>query len=163
MPTHYRGDPRTVLALDTFIKFTRAANALENRLVRRGNMQDLTMSQFGVMETLYHLGPLCQGAISAKLLRSSGNITLVIDNLEKNGLVERKRDTADRRQVTISLTPKGEALIKVIFPRQAATITDEFDVLTTEEQAELGRLCKKLGIGKPETSSIPSIDLDFTV
>ena len=163
MPTHYRGDPPTVLALDTFIKFTRAANALENRLVRRGNMQDLTMSQFGVMETLYHLGPLCQGAISAKLLRSSGNITLVIDNLEKNGLVERKRDTGDRRQVTISLTPKGEALIKVIFPRQAATITDEFDVLSAEEQTELGRLCKKLGIGKPETSSNPSTDLDFTV
>jgi MarR family 2-MHQ and catechol resistance regulon transcriptional repressor len=163
MPTHYRGDPRTVLALDTFIKFTRAANAFENRLVRRGSMQDLTMSQFGVLETLYHLGPLCQGAISAKLLRSTGNITLVLDNLEKRGLVERKRETADRRQVTISLTPSGEALIKVIFPRQFAAITDEFDVLSPEEQAELGRLCKKLGKGKPETSAIKTTDLDFSL
>ena len=163
MASDFRGDPRTVLALDTFIKFTRAANALENRLVRRGTLQDLTMSQFGVLETLYHLGPLCQGAISAKLLRSTGNITLVLDNLEKRGLVERKRETNDRRQVTISLTPKGEALIKVIFPRQAATITDEFDALTAEEQTELGRLCKKLGKGKPETSAIESTDIDFNV
>jgi MarR family transcriptional regulator, 2-MHQ and catechol-resistance regulon repressor len=163
MPTHYRGDPRTVLALDTFIKFTRAANALENRLVRRGNMGDLTMSQFGVLETLYHLGPLCQGVISAKLLRSTGNITLVLDNLEKRGLVERKRETSDRRQVTISLTPEGEAQIQAIFPRQAATITDEFNVLTPEEQTELGRLCKKLGIGKLESSSIHTSDFDFTV
>ena len=163
MPTHYRGDPRTVLALDTFINFTRAANALETRLVRRGNMLDLTTSQFGVLETLLHLGPLCQGVISAKLLRSSGNITLVIDNLEKRGLVERKRETSDRRQVTISLTPKGEALIKAIFPRQSATITDEFDVLSFEEQVELGRLCKKLGIGKPEASTIKQSDPDFIV
>jgi MarR family 2-MHQ and catechol resistance regulon transcriptional repressor len=163
MPTHYRGDPRTVLALDTFIKFTRAANALENRLVRRGNMNDLTISQFGVLETLFHLGPLCQGAISAKLLRSTGNITLVLDNLERHGLVERKRDTNDRRQVTISLTPSGEAKIKAIFPRQAATITDELDALTPEEQAELGRLCKKLGKGKPEAPSIEQSNYDFNV
>ena len=99
MPTHYRGDPRTVLALDTFIKFTRAANALENRLAHHAQLNDLTMSQFGVLETLYHLGPLCQGEISTKLLRSSGNITLVLDNLEKHGLVERKRETTDRRSV----------------------------------------------------------------
>jgi MarR family transcriptional regulator, 2-MHQ and catechol-resistance regulon repressor len=163
MPTHYRGDPRTVLALDTFIKFTRAANALETRLVRRGNMQDLTISQFGVLETLHHLGPLCQGTISAKLLRSTGNITLVLDNLEKRGLVERKRETSDRRQVTISLTPSGEALIKAIFPRQAAAIAYEFDALSPEEQAEFGRLCKKLGMGKPESSTVETSDFDFTV
>ncbi len=164
MPTHYRGDPRTVLALDTFIKFTRAANALENRLVRRGTMQDLTISQFGVLETLLHLGPLCQGVLSAKLLRSTGNITLVIDNLEKHGLVERRRETNDRRQVTISLTPQGQALIESIFPRQAAAIAFEFDALSPEELVEFGRLCKKLGMGRPETPSIdPSFESDFTV
>ena len=164
MPTHYRGDPRTVLALDTFIKFTRAANALENRLVRRGTMQDLTMRQYGVLETLFHLGPLCQGALSAKLLRSTGNITLVLDNLEKRGLVERRRETSDRRQVTISLTPKGQALIEAIFPRQAAAIAFEIDALTPEEQVEFGRLCKKLGMGRPETPSIAhTLESDFIV
>jgi len=163
MPTHYRGDPRTVLALDTFIKFTRAANALENRLVRRGNMEELTLSQFGVLETLFHLGPLCQGAISAKLLRSTGNITLVLDNLEKRGLVERKRETSDRRQVTISLTPSGQELIQAIFPRQAAGIAEELDVLTPVEQLELGRLCKKLGMGRSEAPAIDPSNIDFMV
>lgn len=147
MPTHYRGDPRTVLALDTFIKFTRAADALEKRL--HGELiGELTLSQFGVLETLYHLGPLCQGQISAKLLKSSGNITLVLDNLEKRGLVQRKRETDDRRQVRIYLTPQGEERIKDIFPRQAQRITDEFGVLTEQEQVELGKLCKKLGLGR---------------
>jgi MarR family 2-MHQ and catechol resistance regulon transcriptional repressor len=147
MPTHFQGDAKTTLALDTFIKFTRAANALESRLNKIGSLRDLTVSQFGVLETLYHLGPLCQGTLSAKLLRSTGNITLVLDNLEKRGLVERKREMDDRRMVLISLTPLGEALITAVFPEHAASIQNEFAVLTDAEQAELGRLCKKLGKG----------------
>jgi MarR family 2-MHQ and catechol resistance regulon transcriptional repressor len=146
MPTHFRGDKHTILALDTFIKFTRAANALETRLVHRGTLNDLTVSQFGILETLYHLGPLCQGQISAKLLKSTGNVTLVLDNLEKHGLVERKREPHDRRMVMISLTPAGEELITAVFPRHAASIAAEFSVLTEAEQVELGRLCKKLGL-----------------
>ena len=155
MPTHYRGDPRTVLALDTFIKFTRAANALENRLAHHAQLNDLTMSQFGVLETLYHLGPLCQGEISTKLLRSSGNITLVLDNLEKHGLVERKRETTDRRSVRVYLTSKGNSLIAELFPRQAAAIAAQLDALEPQEQEELGRLCKKLGMSKIEPPSNP--------
>jgi MarR family transcriptional regulator, 2-MHQ and catechol-resistance regulon repressor len=160
MPTHFRGDKNTTLALDTFIKFTRAANALENRLTHRGTLGSLTISQFGILETLYHLGPLCQGTISAKLLKSTGNVTLVLDNLEKNGLVERKRETHDRRMVIISLTPAGKALITEVFPRHAASITSEFSALTEEEQIEFGRLCKKLGMGRLESSTIVSTDLN---
>jgi MarR family 2-MHQ and catechol resistance regulon transcriptional repressor len=152
MPTHFQGDPKTVLALDTFIKFTRAASALENRLVHRNVLGELTMSQFGVLETLYHLGPLSQGAISAKLLKSSGNITLVLDNLERHGLVQRTRDAGDRRIVTLSLTPTGAELIARIFPLQAAVIAEEFSALEPEEQEQLGRLCKKLGKGNPQSS-----------
>jgi MarR family 2-MHQ and catechol resistance regulon transcriptional repressor len=145
MPTHFRGDECTTLALDTYIKFTRAANTMENHLVNRGSLGDLTVSQFGILETLFHLGPLSQGAISGKLLKSTGNITLVLDNLEKRGLVERKRETQDRRMVTVSLTAAGEALIAALFPRHAASIAAEFSALTPDEQIEFGRLCKKLG------------------
>lgn len=111
------------------------------------------MSQFGVLETLYHLGPLCPGEISTKLLRSSGNITLVLDNLEKLGLVERKRETSDRRSIRVSLTTQGSALIAELFPRQAAAIAAAFDTLSPQEQEELGRLCKKLGKSKGESLS----------
>jgi len=163
MPTHFRGDEQTTLALDTFIKFTRAANALENRLTHRGTLRDITVSQFGILETLYHLGPLCQGQISAKLLKSTGNVTLVLDNLEKRGLVERRREPHDRRMVTISLTPAGEALISEMFPRQAACIAAEFAVLTPDEQLELGRLCKKLGMGAANSPDTVSTDPHSTL
>ena len=145
MPTHYKGDPKAVLALDTYIKFTRAANAFESRLFQTRVLEDLSSSQFGVLETLYHLGPLCQGEISAKLLKSTGNITLVLDNLEKRGLVRRVRDQQDRRMVKIFLTPDGEVLIQRIFPHMVEAITREVNILTAEEQAQLGALCRKLG------------------
>ena len=145
MPTHYQGTPEEVLALDTFIKLTRATNSLINRLADYESLGDLTQSQFGVLETLLHLGALSQSDLCAKLLKSGGNITLVIDNLEKRGLVRRDPGPKDRRISIVSLTPAGTALIKVVFPQQLKAIQAEFSALTPEEQADLGRLCKKLG------------------
>src|SRR5215510_5039886 len=122
MPTHYRGTPVEVLALDTFIKLSRASESVGARLIHGGTLGSLTESQFGVLETLLHLGPLCLGEISAKLLKSGGNITLVVDNLEKQGLVRRERDPDDRRMVVVSLTEAGEALIQQVMPRHVAAI-----------------------------------------
>ncbi len=153
MPTHYQGDPQIKLALDTFIKFTRASSALESYLFHDGILEGLTPSQFGVLETLYHLGPLCQGEISHKLLKSTGNITLVLDNLEKRGLIERQRSREDRRMVTIVLTEAGRELIERVFPRQAALIAEAFSPLSPEEQRTLGELCKKLGLALQQKNS----------
>jgi MarR family 2-MHQ and catechol resistance regulon transcriptional repressor len=149
MPTHYQGTPEEKLALETFIKFTRACNSLENRMARRNPIGDLTVSQFGVLETLFHLGPLSQSEICGKLLRSGGNITLVIDNLEKRQLVQRQTDAKDRRVTVVSLTTTGRNLIEKIFPVQVQAIMDEFRCLTGDEQQTLGTLCKKLGTQKP--------------
>ncbi len=88
---------------------------------------------------------MCQSEIGKKILRSSGNITLVIDNLEKHGYVRREREDGDRRRVSVQLTKEGRALIERIFPMHAGLITSALSALSPEEQEELGRLCKKLG------------------
>lgn len=147
MPTHYRGKPEEVLALNTFIKLSRAVQSFENRVVAHGQLGDLTLSQFGVLEALLHLGPLCQGELSRKLLTSTGNMTLVLDNLEKHGQVRRVRSTEDRRMVLVELTEAGRQLIENIFPLHAEVIQKEMSVLTADEQVELGRLLRKLGTG----------------
>src|SRR5512133_1005184 len=105
MPTHYKGTPEETLALDTFIKLTRAMSSFEDRMLSHGSLGKLTLSQFGVLEALYHLGPMCQGQLSQKLLRSTGNMTMVIDNLEKAGCVRRVRSIEDRRMIKVELTP----------------------------------------------------------
>jgi len=150
MTTHYKGSDIENQALDTFIKLTRASNTVLSYLGTMGTYGDLTVSQFGVMETLFHLGPLPHCDISSKQLKSTGNMTLVIDNLEKRGLVERIRSTEDRRVVMVHLTRKGEKLISALFPLHVNQIVEMLSVLSEKEQAQLGALCKKLGTALAE-------------
>ncbi len=150
MGTRYKGTRAEVLALDAFIKLTRAADSVTGRVEKHLVRHSLTPSQFGTLEMLYHLGPLCQRDIAAKLLRSSGNITMVIDNLEKRGLVLRERNESDRRLVTVSLTEEGRRLIAAIMPDHVAAIVEAMSALTAEEQTQLGALCKKLGLHASE-------------
>ena len=144
MGTHYHGSPEATRALDAYIKLMRAAESVIVR-VHRATDCGLTVSQFGVMEALLHLGPMHQRMLGAKLLKSGGNVTMVIDNLERRQLVERRRDLQDRRFVTVHLTDAGKALISDVFPRHVGSIQAALAVLTSEEQAELARLCRKIG------------------
>ncbi len=145
MPVHYQGTPEAQRALEVYVKLSRALNALEARLAEHHAYGDLTASQFGVLEALYHLGPLCQGDLSAKLLKSGGNLTFVVDNLVRLGLVERERDAGDRRRVLVTLTEVGRERIAQLFPLHVQHIVAEFSVLSPEEQLTLAVLCRKLG------------------
>jgi MarR family 2-MHQ and catechol resistance regulon transcriptional repressor len=145
MPTHYSGTAEETRALDAWIKLSRAADAFGARLAQHGALGDLTISQFGALEALLHLGPLRQGEIGAKLLRSGSDITMVIDNLERRGLVTRQRDPADRRAVIVTLTEAGRSRIEGVFPCHVAAVVEAMSVLAPDEQEMLGRLCKKLG------------------
>lgn len=146
MGTHYRGGRAEVQALDVFIKLMRASDSVMSRMARHLSEQALTTSQFGMLEALLHLGPMCQAELGRKQLRSSGNITMVVDNLEKRGLVQRKREGEDRRYVTVHLTLKGKRLIEQIFPRHLDAIVNEMNVLSSREQKELERLLRKVGL-----------------
>ncbi|MEE4264900.1 MAG: MarR family transcriptional regulator [Desulfobacteraceae bacterium] len=134
-------------ALKTYVKLMRAAESITTRVHKHLSSAGLTVSQFGVLEAIYHLGPLSQKDLGRKILRSSGNITMVIDNLEKRRLVRRERDSSDRRIFIVHLTGEGQKLICKIFPSHAALITDELRVLDAKDQMMLGNLCKKVGMG----------------
>ena len=149
MGSHYSGSQEETQALDTYIKLIRAAESIMSRVYRTSELDGLTNSQFGVLEALFHLGPLCQRELGTKILKSSGNITMVIDNLEKRKLVERHRDQGDRRYVTVYLTDTGRQLIQEIFPRHLERIRDELGVLSIADQESLAKLCRTLGLGQP--------------
>ncbi|MFQ6604373.1 MAG: MarR family winged helix-turn-helix transcriptional regulator [Fidelibacterota bacterium] len=148
MATHYNGTEIEKTALDAFTKLNRATQSVATRCTKGIDDAGLTDTQFGILELLYHTGSQCQKSIGKRLLKSGGNITLVIDNLEKAELVQRTRGRADRRFYDIHLTGKGEALIKKVFQIVLKDIVKVFSVLTPSEQIELARLTKKLGLGK---------------
>ncbi len=154
MPTHFQGSPQEVRALDTFTKLVRAAGSIIARTSRPLATSGLTVGQFGVLETLLHLGPLHQCELARKHLQSGGNITMIVDNLEKAGLVRRERLPEDRRYVRVHLTDAGRERIAELFPRQARNVTEQMSVLTDAEQEELARLCRKLGLGPAPADTV---------
>ena len=145
MPTHFAGSRAELRTLDTFIKLTRCTNSLFARLSERNTLGDLTPSQFAVLEALYHLGSLTQGEVSTKVLKSGSNMTTVIDNLERDGLVRRERDAKDRRVINVHLTQAGSEKVDAVLPKHVGALVEEFSVLSASEQLTLGELCKKLG------------------
>lgn len=146
MPSHYRGSAEELLALDAFIKLNRSVNAVQARLLPTLQKDfGLTESQFAIIEAVYHLGPLPQGELCRKILRSGSNVTTVVDNLERDGLVRRERDTSDRRIQIVHLTAKGRELLDRALPVHVQRIRALMDALEPQELQELGRLCRKLG------------------
>ena len=144
--TNYKGARDEARALGVFVKLVRAAESVMARIHQHLTDAGLTVSQFGVLEALFHVGPLSQVEIAKKVLKSTSNITLVIDNLEKRGLVKRERQKDDRRYYLVQLTDEGRKLIGRIFPRHAAKIMEEMKVLSSAELDALGNLCRKLGL-----------------
>ncbi|MBI5648497.1 MAG: MarR family transcriptional regulator [Ignavibacteriae bacterium] len=130
-----------------WVKLARAYATFNRLTVQQIRESGLTQPQFGALECLGHLGAMPIGELSRKMLVSGGNMTCVVDNLEKAGLVERVQSGNDRRSVTVRLTTKGQRLFQSIFPPHAAYIADLAATLSHKEQEELARLLKKLGLG----------------
>lgn len=153
MGSHYQGTEEELRSLNTYIKLMRGAGSVAVRLERRLAEAGLTERQFGVLETLHHLGPLPQCDLVKKQFTTGGNITFIVDNLERAGLVERQRNREDRRYVTVHLTEKGRERIATVLPRHVSEIVETLSVLTPAEQVELGRLMKRLGVTE-ETAAV---------
>lgn len=146
MATNYDGDEAETRALDLQIKLFRAVNTLGNKLAKFWNERDLTESQFATLEALHHLGSLNHQEIADKSLKRKANITHVVDNLERDGMVERKRSNEDRRVVEVHLTQKGEEKISEVFPEFVDHLTNLLDGFPAEKEETLTRLSKELGV-----------------
>jgi MarR family 2-MHQ and catechol resistance regulon transcriptional repressor len=140
-----RRAPAQERALKLYVVLSRAVNAVNARVVEEIQRHELTTTEFGILEAVYHKGPMLLGEVQKKILLSSGGVTYAMDRLEEKGLVERRECASDRRARYAALTPKGEALIARIFPAHADRIEDVMSALSAREQDELVALLRKLG------------------
>jgi MarR family 2-MHQ and catechol resistance regulon transcriptional repressor len=145
MKTTKRYGKKADLALSTWVKLARAYSSFEKRSADSIKTFNLTQPQFSVIEILGHLGPQKVGVICKKMLVSGGNMTLVLDNLEKLGLTERSYSMEDRRSIDVQLTNAGIEVFNKIFKQHADHITKLMSALSESEQKTLGNLLKKLG------------------
>jgi MarR family transcriptional regulator, 2-MHQ and catechol-resistance regulon repressor len=145
MPTKFIGTEEEVQSLNSFICLMRASDSIGQNLQNSLLAKNLTVSQFGILETLFHIGPMCQKELSIKILKSTANITTVLDNLEIRNLVKRIRNEIDKRFITVELTDSGRELITSIFPDHVSRINSLFSILSCEEKLVFQKICKVLG------------------
>jgi MarR family 2-MHQ and catechol resistance regulon transcriptional repressor len=151
MKTQTPTDPKAhdqdrALALKLWVVLARAHNAVYSHVQDDISQRGLTVAEFGVIEALYHKGPMLLGEVQRRILVSSGGITYLVDRLAEKGLVERRECTEDRRARYAALTPAGEALVMEIFPRHARRLEQAVEGLTSEEKQQAIELVRKLGL-----------------
>jgi MarR family 2-MHQ and catechol resistance regulon transcriptional repressor len=144
---HGVDDPAVEEAVRAYVKLMRASRSVLARVEPVLAARGLTPTQLGVLEALLHKGAMTHRDLGRKVLISAGNVSDVVDKLERRELVARARDPADRRAVRVELTGPGRALIEDLFPRHAADIARAMAGLSSGELRELGALLRRLGVG----------------
>jgi MarR family 2-MHQ and catechol resistance regulon transcriptional repressor len=140
-----KGTRNRAVSLKLWVVLARAHAAIETHAAAHVARHDLTLTEFGIMEALYHKGPMLLGEVQRRILVSSGGITYLVDRLEKRGLVERRACAEDRRARYAALTEVGEALIEQIFPEHAACIEHALSGLKRKEKQMVVDLLRTLG------------------
>lgn len=133
------------LDLRLWTVLARAYAAVEKHSFADIERHGLTPGEFGILETLYHRGPLLLGDLQRRVLVSSGGVSYLVDRLEKKGLVERRDYPEDRRTRLAALTPAGEELIARIFPEHAQAIQRALHAIDPEVKQAAVALLRTIG------------------
>lgn len=132
------------LALHNFIAIMRTKESIEKIVKQDVKQYGLNLTEFSVLELLYHKGEQPIQQIGDKILIASSSTTYVVDKLVDKKLVQRQVSTNDRRIFLASLTQKGQQLMTKIFPQHAQTIHQIFSDMSIEEMKQLQRLLLKV-------------------
>ena len=132
-------------ALKLWVVLARAHAAVARHAEADAAVDGLTLTEFGILETLLHKGRLRIGELQEKVLVTSGGTTYLVDRLAGRGLVRRADCPEDRRVRYVELTAEGEALIRAAFDRHARRIAGAVAGLTRAEQERATALLRTLG------------------
>ncbi len=116
---------------------------LDHETMQIAGHYGLSFPQFMVLEALMHKDEMCIGDIKDTILSSNGTIPVIIQNLEKQGLLKRRKDQTDRRKSMISLTAQGRQIIEKIVPENENMYRARFQIWSEEEKRTLIQLLNR--------------------
>ena len=115
---------------DLLVAFLLVQSHMERRSEAFFQPFGLTAAQFNILNLLgYHDGKMDQSALVERLLVGKSSISIVLNRMVRDGLVQRGEHPKDRRQVVLSLTTKGRTLWRKISPVYEANVEKIFGVL----------------------------------
>ncbi|MEC5425528.1 MarR family transcriptional regulator [Virgibacillus sp. C22-A2] len=133
------------LSLKAFVVLMKSTKSVQEKVKEDISAHGMRISDFTVLEALYHKGRQTIRQISEAVLINTGSITYVIDKLETKGLLERMNCKEDRRVVYIQITEEGKQLMDEIFPEHQQVIENIFSSITDDEKEMLVNVLKKVG------------------
>ena len=105
---------------------------------------DLTPAQVHIILWLGNDGPLTMGELARAVAVTEKTITGVVDRLERDLLVQRERDPADRRVVHVRLAPRGATLYRRIDEGIASKLARLLGLLEAGDRKHLIRMVETL-------------------
>ncbi|WP_436885792.1 MarR family winged helix-turn-helix transcriptional regulator [Mammaliicoccus sciuri] len=141
---------RTKESLKALVGIKRTNDTLDRIVKQDMKNYGLNITEFAVMELLYHKGDQPIQKVKQRILIASSSTTYVIDQLVKKGYVTRRQDEQDKRITYAVLTESGHELMECIFPQHAETIEKAFSILDDEELAIFRRALKKISANSTE-------------
>jgi MarR family transcriptional regulator, 2-MHQ and catechol-resistance regulon repressor len=136
------GDRAATLQL--IIALGRALQALERTVRPHLTQGGLSLTEFAVLEVLYHKGALRLGEIRDRILVTAASTTYVVKKLEERGLMRRRTCAEDARVVFGELTAKGRTLIDEVFPAHVERLQQAMAGLSVSQKREASRLLRAL-------------------
>ena len=138
-------DEATAAALKLWVVLSRAHASISAHAVAHAADHGLSLTEFAILEALFHRGRMVLGEIQRRILVSSGGITFLVDRLAEKGLVVRQECPEDRRAKYVSLTREGTRFIRELFPSHAQVLSEAMKGLSEAEQRSAASLLKTLG------------------
>ena len=125
------------------IIFQKAVKSINNKIGKDFRKKGITVSQFSVLDVLYTKGEMRVCELIEKALSTSGNITVVIKNMEQKGWLYKKTCPTDKRAFLVGLTDEGKKLFETLLPEHRNEIKNTYSILSSEEKQELIKILRK--------------------
>jgi MarR family 2-MHQ and catechol resistance regulon transcriptional repressor len=142
-------------SIQTWLMLWKSTRAIETYAHQSIESLGLGLTDFAVLEVLLHKGPHLINTLGKVVLLTSGSMTAAVDRLERQGLVQRRGDPADRRARFVHLTAKGNKLIKRAFAQHEADIDRLMSAVNGDERRHLAALLGKLRKAAGEPTDHP--------
>ncbi|MEH7381100.1 MarR family transcriptional regulator [Bacillus sp. JJ1533] len=127
-----------------FLILMQTSRAIQDRIRDDMMKNNLSITDFSVLEVLFHKGKQTIHQIGKSVLITSGSMTYVIDKLEQKGFLKRSACPDDRRAIHVSLTADGSELMNKIMPEHEDFVDRVFDALSSNEVDTLVDFLKRV-------------------
>ena len=127
-----------------YLVLMQTSKAIQERIRIEMIKNEISITEFSVLEVLYLKGKQTIQQIGHSILISSGSMTYVIDKLEEKGLLNRNACPDDRRAIHVTLTDKGMDMMDKIMPKHQELIDSMFGSLNDDETETIVKLLKKV-------------------